>query len=150
MREWIKKVLKKHRIGRVVYEPLHKIYRLWAVPHRRRVLKQNGPAVLKAGCIPGISASDDTSQNVGGGSFRFGGSPSNPCKMTIKNYESLRKTKGRRTLLDLSDPYLVVAGTNNVNVVTPPDIADYGQLKWSPVARKLYWMPTGGLYLIFK
>lgn len=106
-------------------------------------------AVLKAGCVPSISA-DDPSQNVGGGSFRFGGSPSNPCTVTIKNYESLRGTKVRKTLLDLSDQYLVVAGTNNVNAVTPPDLADYGQIQWSPVARKLYWMPSGGMYLIFK
>ena len=110
----------------------------------------NGPAVLKGGCTPSIDANDDHSQFVGGGSFRFGGSPTKPSTMTIKNYESLRKTKGRRTLLDLSDPNLVVAGTNNVNVVTPPDIANFGKLKWSPVQRKLYWMPDGGMYLIFK
>ena len=111
----------------------------------------SGPAVLKAGCVPGITANQPyDNMYVGGGSFRFGGSPSNPCTVTIKNYESLRGTKVRKTLLDLSDPYLVVAGTNNVNAVTPPDLADLGQIEWSPVARKLYWSPAGGLFLIFK
>ena len=84
------------------------------------------------------------------GTLRFGGTAENPSTLTIKNYESLRKTKGRRMLLDLSANSINVFGTNFVNAVTPPDIADYGQIQWSPVARKLYWMPTGGLYLIFK
>ena len=110
----------------------------------------NGPAVLKGGCTPSIDANDDHSQFVGGGSFRFGGTPSNPSTLTIKNYESLKTAHGRRLLFDLSDPNLVVAGTNNVNTVTPPDIANFGKLKWSPVQRKLYWMPDGGMYLIFK
>ena len=47
MKELIKKVLKKYWAGRILYEPIHKLYRLWVVPHRRRVLKKNGPAVLK-------------------------------------------------------------------------------------------------------
>lgn len=47
MIEYIKHVLKSTSIGRVVYEPLRKIYRLWAVPRRRRLLKRNGPEVVK-------------------------------------------------------------------------------------------------------
>ena len=42
-----KKFLKKYWFGRIIYEPLHKLYRLWAVPRRRRILRKNGPAVLK-------------------------------------------------------------------------------------------------------
>ena len=82
--------------------------------------------------------------------IRFGGNEADPSTLTVKNYESLRKTRARRTLLDLSDPNLMVLGTNNVVGVTPPDIAAYGQIKWSPVQRKLYWVPAGGMYLIFK
>lgn len=82
--------------------------------------------------------------------IRFGGNESDPSTLTVKNYESLRKTRARRTLLDLSDPNLRVLGTNNVVGVTPPDIAAYGEIKWSPIQRKLYWMPAGGMYLIFK
>ena len=47
MKEWVKKILKNSRFGRVVYEPIHKLYRMWAIPRRRRILKKNGPAVLK-------------------------------------------------------------------------------------------------------
>ena len=47
MKELIKKFLKKYWFGRIIYEPLHKLYRLWAVPRRRRILRKNGPAVLK-------------------------------------------------------------------------------------------------------
>ena len=82
--------------------------------------------------------------------IRFGGNEADPSTLTVKNYESLRKTRARRTLLDLSDPNLMVLGTNNVVGVTPPDIAAYGEIKWSPIQRKLYWMPAGGMYLIFK
>lgn len=48
MKEWIKKFLKKHSFGRMIYEPLRKMYRLWAIPRRRRLLKHNGPGVLKS------------------------------------------------------------------------------------------------------
>ncbi len=46
MLELIKKVL---RFGpfKVLYEPIHKLYRLYSVPHRRRVLRRCGPEVLK-------------------------------------------------------------------------------------------------------
>ena len=47
MKELIKKFLNKYWFGRIIYEPLHKLYRLWAIPRRRRILKKNGPAVLK-------------------------------------------------------------------------------------------------------
>lgn len=45
MLELIKKVL---RIGplKFLYEPLHKLYRLYSVPHRRRILRKRGPEVL--------------------------------------------------------------------------------------------------------
>ena len=47
MKEWVKKILKGNQFGKIIYEPLRKLYRLWAVPHRRRILRRNGPAVLK-------------------------------------------------------------------------------------------------------
>ena len=47
MKETIKAVLKNSAIGRLVYEPLHKLYRLYSVPHRRHMLRKNGVAVLK-------------------------------------------------------------------------------------------------------
>ena len=47
MKEFVKKMLKNSKVGRCFYEPLHKIYRLWAVPRRRKLLKKNGPEVLK-------------------------------------------------------------------------------------------------------
>ena len=47
MKEFIKKMLKSCVIGRFIYEPVHKAYRMWAVPRRRRILKRNGPQVLK-------------------------------------------------------------------------------------------------------
>ncbi len=47
MKEIVKKILKSSAIGQFLYEPLHKIYRLWAIPRRRRLLKKNGPEVLK-------------------------------------------------------------------------------------------------------
>ena len=45
MLEFIKKVL---RLGplRLLYEPMHKLYRLYSVPHRRRLLRKRGPEVL--------------------------------------------------------------------------------------------------------
>ena len=47
MKELVKKILKGSKLGRLIYEPLRKVYRLWAVPRRRRMLKKNGPQVLK-------------------------------------------------------------------------------------------------------
>ena len=35
MEEIVKKVLKSCAFGRLVYEPLHKLYRLYSVPHRK-------------------------------------------------------------------------------------------------------------------
>jgi len=46
MREFVKKVLKSSALGQIVYEPLHKLYRLYSVPARRRVLKRVGKEVL--------------------------------------------------------------------------------------------------------
>lgn len=47
MREIIKKVLKSCALGRLVYEPLHKCYRLYSVPHRRKMLQRRGYQVLR-------------------------------------------------------------------------------------------------------
>ena len=47
MKEFVKIVLKSSKIGKLIYEPLHKVYRLWAVPRRRRLLKKYGPQVVK-------------------------------------------------------------------------------------------------------
>ena len=104
-----------------------------------------GPAVLKGGI------GTFTYNNViNRGNVRFGGSVSNPSKMTIKNYESLKSSARRRILLDLSDPNLGVWGTNNVAAVTPPDLASVGRLKWSAIDRKLYWQPYIGTIFIFR
>lgn len=46
MKEIIKKILKLP-IFNFMYEPLHKLYRLYAVPARRRRLKKRGPEVVK-------------------------------------------------------------------------------------------------------
>lgn len=46
MKEFVKKVLKSSKFGSLIYEPLHKLYRLYSVPARRRVLKRVGKAVL--------------------------------------------------------------------------------------------------------
>lgn len=46
MKELVKKVLKGSAVGRIVYEPLHRLYRLYSVPARRRVLKRVGKEVL--------------------------------------------------------------------------------------------------------
>lgn len=45
MLELIKKVL---RFGplKFLYEPIHQLYRLYSVPHRRRILRKRGPEVL--------------------------------------------------------------------------------------------------------
>lgn len=46
MKEFVKKVLKSSALGRLVYEPLHWAYRLYSVPHRKRMLKKHGMVVL--------------------------------------------------------------------------------------------------------
>lgn len=46
MKELVKKVLKSCALGKLAYEPLHALYRLYSVPHRRRLLKKRGVEVL--------------------------------------------------------------------------------------------------------
>jgi len=47
MKELVKKILKGNALGRLVYEPLHKLYQLYSIPHRKRMLKKYGVGVLK-------------------------------------------------------------------------------------------------------
>jgi len=47
MKEFVKKVLKSSALGNLIYEPLHQLYRLYSVPHRRRMLKKHGVGVLR-------------------------------------------------------------------------------------------------------
>lgn len=47
MIEQIKKTLKSNVLGRSIYPALHKVYRLYSVPARRRRLQRNGYDVLK-------------------------------------------------------------------------------------------------------
>ena len=85
------------------------------------------------------------------GMLRFGGTADNPSVIRIRNYESIKADPGKnRLLLDLSDENLEVIGANNVRVETPADIADKGSLVWKPLAKKLYWKPPEGLYLMFR
>lgn len=42
----IKKILKSNSLGKLLYEPLHKLYRLYSVPHRRNLLQRRGVEVL--------------------------------------------------------------------------------------------------------
>ena len=46
MKELIQKCLKSCVVGRLIYEPLHKLYRLYSVPARRRRLQKCGKEVL--------------------------------------------------------------------------------------------------------
>ena len=46
MKKLIVRILKSNAIGRWLYKPLHALYRLYSVPHRRRLLKRYGPEVL--------------------------------------------------------------------------------------------------------
>lgn len=46
MKELVKKVLKSCSIGKFIYEPLHGLYRLYSVPHRKRMLRKYGKGVL--------------------------------------------------------------------------------------------------------
>ena len=64
MKKIIVKLLKGCAVGRWMYEPLHKLYRLYSVPHRRRLLRRNGKEVLaevvrilKKYDVPGFAAS---------------------------------------------------------------------------------------------
>ena len=46
MKKFIVKILKGNALGRMIYPFLHRIYRLYSVPHRQRMLVKRGPAVL--------------------------------------------------------------------------------------------------------
>ncbi len=46
MKKLIVRILKINAFGRWLYKPLHALYRLYSVPHRRRLLKRYGPEVL--------------------------------------------------------------------------------------------------------
>ena len=46
MKKFIVKRLKGNALGRMLYPFLHWAYRLYAVPHRRRLLRKRGPGVL--------------------------------------------------------------------------------------------------------
>lgn len=47
VKERVKKTLKNSRFGGVVYEPLHRLWRLYSVPRRRRNLHKNGYRLLE-------------------------------------------------------------------------------------------------------
>jgi len=47
MKELVKKILKGNVVGKLMYEPLHRVYRLYSVPHRRKMLQKHGPEVLR-------------------------------------------------------------------------------------------------------
>lgn len=42
MVELVKKVLKSSSLGRALYDPLHRLWRCYSIPHRRALLKKNG------------------------------------------------------------------------------------------------------------
>ena len=92
------------------------------------------------------------------GTVRFGGTAENPSKIHLKNYESLKRSKRRRVLLDLSETRhmdsssnVTIPGTFGTPVpVLPDDLVGYGRLKWDDTKKKLYWQPSGGMYLIFR
>ena len=46
MKKFIQGILKTTKIGRLIYEPLHRVYRLYSVPHRCKLLQKNGPVAL--------------------------------------------------------------------------------------------------------
>lgn len=46
MKEYVKKMLKSSRFGKWLYEPIHRTYQLYSIPHRRRMLRRHGVAVL--------------------------------------------------------------------------------------------------------
>lgn len=46
MKELVKKILKSNPLGRLIYEPLHWLYRLYSVPARKRMLRKRGQSVL--------------------------------------------------------------------------------------------------------
>ncbi len=47
MKKLIVRILKNTGFGRWLYKPLRTLYRLYAVPHRQRLLKRYGPNVLR-------------------------------------------------------------------------------------------------------
>lgn len=46
MKKFIQGILKTTKIGRLIYEPLHRVYRLYSVPHRSKRLQKHGPVAL--------------------------------------------------------------------------------------------------------
>lgn len=46
MKELIKNFLKRFAIGRLVYEPIHRIYLLWAIPRYQHLFRKNGVKTL--------------------------------------------------------------------------------------------------------
>ena len=46
MKEVVKTALKSCAIGRLVYEPIHRLYQLYSIPHRKRKLQKYGRGVL--------------------------------------------------------------------------------------------------------
>ena len=46
MKSVVVKILKSCALGRFIYEPLHRVYRLYSIPHRRRMLRRHGKVVL--------------------------------------------------------------------------------------------------------
>ena len=102
-----------------------------------------GPAVLKYGTV------------------RFGTSATEQSKICLRNYESLKRSKRRRVLLDLSETRNFNGSGNDAvssspavygvpEPVLPDDLVGYGRLKWDDTKKKLYWQPSGGMYLIFR
>lgn len=46
-REITKKILKSNSFGRILYEPLHSLWKMYNVPRRRRLLQQHGAETLQ-------------------------------------------------------------------------------------------------------
>lgn len=46
MKEAVRKALKSCSIGRLVYNPMHRLYQLYSIPHRKRMLRKYGRGVL--------------------------------------------------------------------------------------------------------
>lgn len=76
MKEIVKKLLKSNCVGRLIYEPIHSFYRMYSVPHRRKMLQKYGPqvlaklaAVFKKHDIPGFLAAGSLLGFVRDGGF---------------------------------------------------------------------------------
>ena len=46
MKEVVKELLKSCSLGRLLYGPLHRMYQLYSIPHRKRILRKYGRDVL--------------------------------------------------------------------------------------------------------